>query len=110
MYPSEKHAFFKDFLRSLWDPLETVLGPFWVQFGKALEAKIDANIDPDENVKIMFRLRENQNMKVEHQKIFTALEKKDVNLSERVLREHLAKLMTYVAPLEKDHPEYFLLK
>ena len=47
---------------------------------------------------------------VEHQKIFTALEKKDVNLSERVLREHLGKLMTYVAPLEKDHPEYFLLK
>ena len=46
---------------------------------------------------------------VEHQKIFTALEKKDVNLSERVLREHLGKLMTYVAPLEKDHPEYFLL-
>ena len=40
----------------------------------------------------------------------TALEKKDVNLSERVLREHLGKLMTYVAPLEKDHPEYFLLK
>jgi len=47
---------------------------------------------------------------VEHQKIFTALEKKDVDLSERVLREHLGKLMTYVVPLEKDHPEYFLLK
>ena len=53
-YPSEKHTFFKDFLRSLWDPLETVLGPFWVHFGKVLEAKIDANIDPDENVKNAF--------------------------------------------------------
>ena len=56
-YPSEKHAFFKDFLRSLWDPLETVLGPFWVHFGNVLEAKFDANIDPDENVKNVFSPR-----------------------------------------------------
>jgi DNA-binding GntR family transcriptional regulator len=45
----------------------------------------------------------------EHKKIFSALEKQDIGLSERVLKEHLRKLMTYVAPLEKNHPEYFLI-
>ena len=48
---------FKDLLRSLWDPLGTVLGPFWVHFGKAFEAKIDASIDPEENVKNAFSPR-----------------------------------------------------
>ena len=36
-HPSEKHTFLENFLRSLWDPLGTVLGPFWVHFGKVLE-------------------------------------------------------------------------
>ena len=51
LYPFEKHNLFNDFLRGLWDSLGTTLGPFWVHFGKVLEAKIDANIDPDKNVK-----------------------------------------------------------
>ena len=37
-HPSNKHAFFKNFLRSLWDPLQAVLGPFWIHFGKVSEA------------------------------------------------------------------------
>ena len=33
-YPSEKHAFLEDFLRSLGDPLGNALGPpFWEGFG-----------------------------------------------------------------------------
>jgi DNA-binding GntR family transcriptional regulator len=45
----------------------------------------------------------------EHEKIFSALKQQDIGLSEKVLKEHLGKLMTYVAPLEKNHPEYFLI-
>ena len=63
-YPSEKHAFLEDRLRTLGHSLGTLLGPFWVHFGKFLEAKIDANIDPGENVKNAFRLDENQKSKI----------------------------------------------
>ena len=45
----------------------------------------------------------------EHKKIFSALKQQDIGLSEKVLKEHLGKLMTYVAPLEKNHQEYFLI-
>ena len=40
------------FFEGLPDPLGTVLGRFWLHFGRVLEVKIDANIDPSENVKI----------------------------------------------------------
>jgi DNA-binding GntR family transcriptional regulator len=46
---------------------------------------------------------------VEHKEIFSALEQRDTIKSEKVLKEHLRKLMTFVAPLEKNHPEYFLM-
>ena len=45
----------------------------------------------------------------EHKEIFSALEQRDTIQSEKVLKEHLRKLMTFVAPLEKNHPEYFLM-
>jgi len=63
-YHSEKHAFFKDFLRSLWEPLETVLGPFWVHFGMVLEDKFDATSTLTKMWKMHFRLDENQKIKI----------------------------------------------
>ena len=83
-HPKSMH-FYKEFLGSLWDPLGTVLGPFWIHFGKVLEAKIDANIDPDENVKNAFSpRRESKNQDL------NASKKHQKSMPKRLAR-HVAK-------------------
>ena len=42
------------FSKTFWEAFGALLRPSWDRFGRVLEAKIDANIDPDENVKIAF--------------------------------------------------------
>ena len=44
----------------------------------------------------------------EHKKIYDELEQKNPAKAGRVLKDHLGQLITYVLPLEKEHPEYFV--
>ncbi|NRG18290.1 GntR family transcriptional regulator [Rhizobiales bacterium] len=43
----------------------------------------------------------------EHRAILTALEKRDPELARKEMRGHLRQLMTFLAPLEKEHPDLF---
>jgi DNA-binding GntR family transcriptional regulator len=43
----------------------------------------------------------------EHKKIYNALEQKNPAKAGKMLKEHLGQLMTFVVPLEQEHPEYF---
>ena len=44
----------------------------------------------------------------EHKKIYDELEQKNPAKAGQVLKDHLAQLITYVLPLEQEHPEYFV--
>lgn len=44
----------------------------------------------------------------EHVEIFGALERRHPTKASDALEKHLGKLMTYITPLEKSHPEYFI--
>ena len=44
----------------------------------------------------------------EHKKIYDELEQKNPAKAGQVLKDHLGQLITYVLPLEKEHPEYFV--
>ena len=44
----------------------------------------------------------------EHQNIYNVLEQKNPAKAGEVLKDHLGQLMTYVLPLEQEHPEYFV--
>ena len=43
----------------------------------------------------------------EHVEIFGTLERRHPTEASNALEKHLGKLMTYITPLEKSHPEYF---
>lgn len=43
----------------------------------------------------------------EHRAILSALEKRNPALSRTEMRDHLRQLMTFLAPLEKEHPDLF---
>ena len=43
----------------------------------------------------------------EHLDIYGALERRKPTKASNALENHLRKLMTYISPLEKSHPEYF---
>ena len=44
----------------------------------------------------------------EHKKIYDELEQKNPTKAGQVLKGHLGQLITYVLPLEQEHPEYFV--
>ena len=44
----------------------------------------------------------------EHKKIYAKLEQKNPAKAGQVLKDHLGQLITYVLPLEQEHPEYFV--
>ena len=44
----------------------------------------------------------------EHKKIYDKLEQKNPAKAGQVLKDHLGQLITYVLPLEQEHPEYFV--
>ena len=44
----------------------------------------------------------------EHKKIYDELEQKNPVKAGQVLKDHLGQLITYVLPLEQEHPEYFV--
>ena len=44
----------------------------------------------------------------EHKKIYDELEQKNPAKAGQVLKGHLGQLITYVLPLEQEHPEYFV--
>lgn len=43
----------------------------------------------------------------EHRDIVAALEARDPDRARRAMRVHLSRLMTFLAPLEKEHPDLF---
>ena len=44
----------------------------------------------------------------EHKKIYDELEQKNPAKAGQVLKDHLGQLITYVLPIEQEHPEYFI--
>ena len=44
----------------------------------------------------------------EHKKIYDELEQKNSAKAGQVLKDHLGQLITYVLPIEQEHPEYFV--
>ena len=44
----------------------------------------------------------------EHKKIYDELEQKNHAKAGQVLKDHLGQLITYVLPIEQEHPEYFV--
>ena len=44
----------------------------------------------------------------EHKKIYDELEQKNPAKAGQVLKDHLGQLITFVLPLEQEHPEYFV--
>ena len=44
----------------------------------------------------------------EHKKIYDELQQKNPAKAGQVLKDHLGQLITYVLPIEQEHPEYFV--
>ena len=43
----------------------------------------------------------------EHKEILAALEARDPDAARQAMRAHLGRLITFLAPLEREHPEFF---